>query len=81
MEQATGFFRRLVNAFAFPANVLTAYRKTPTEGRDPKAVAREIGKLLKAEKQRDGTDWASNLRRARSYYRSRKWETSQWPVS
>jgi hypothetical protein len=70
-----------MNAIAFPANLLTAYRKTPIEDRDPKAVAHEIGKLLEAERLRGGTDWASNLRRARAYYRGRKWERSQWRAS
>jgi hypothetical protein len=72
---------RLIAAFAFFASVLAAFRKTPMEDRDPKAVASEIGKLLEAEKQRSGTDWASNLRRARAFYRRRKWEPSQRPVT
>ena len=50
------------------------------EDRDPEPVAREIDKLVDPETLPSGADLGIDLRRARAYYRRRKWEPSQWPV-
>jgi hypothetical protein len=72
---------RLIAVFAFFANVLAAFRKTPMEDRDPELVAREIDKLIDPETLPDGADLGIDLRTARAYYRHRNWESSKWLVS
>jgi hypothetical protein len=71
---------RLIAGLAFFAGVVAAFRKTPIEDRDPEPVAREIDKLVDPETLPDGADLGIDLRRARTYYRRRKWEPQQWPV-
>jgi hypothetical protein len=67
----------LIAVFAFFANVFAAFRKTPMEDRDPDPVARAIEKLVDPETLPRGADLGIDLRRARAYYRRRKWEPSQ----
>ena len=71
---------RLIADLAFFADVVAAFRRTPMEDRDPEPVAREIDKLVDPKSLPSGADLGIDLRRARAYYRHRKWEPSQWPV-
>jgi hypothetical protein len=81
MHYLTRFSSQLLAVFAFFANVLAAFRKTPLEDRGPEPVAREIDKLIDPETLPDGADLGIDLRRARAYYRRRNWENSKWLVS
>ena len=77
MDHVLGFSRRLTNAIVFFANVLVAFRRTPLEDRESKPVEREINRLLKADRELEGgPDPTASVRKARAYYRRRKWETA-----
>jgi hypothetical protein len=78
MDFVLGFSQRLTSAIVFFANVLAAFRRTPLEDRNSKPVAREIDRLLKADRELEGSpDPTASVRKARAYYRRRNWETSQ----
>jgi hypothetical protein len=78
MDSVVGLSRRFTNAIVFFASVLAAFRRTPLEDRKPKPVAREIDRLLKADRELERSpDPMASVRKARAYYRRRNWETSQ----